>query len=332
MEGDVTVAVEHSTRQLQGRPRDHRQGADHPQIPARSPASISPAPSCRSTHDGFKAGDKVILNGWGVGENHHGGFAAARPGAGRLAGAVPETLTTPRPWRSAPPAIPPCWRDGARGAWREARRRRSPGHRCGRRRRLDRHRAARQARLHASSPRPAGSPRRPIPQGLGAARDHRSQRVRHAGQAARQGALGRCHRLPSARPRSPMCCRRSMPEATVAACGLAQGMDLPTSVAPFILRGVKLIGINSVTCPHPTAASAAWRRLAARSRLEQARGAHQPCPARRCAAGRRRDRRRQGPRPRRRRSVENRQSAIGSEQCLLPTAYCLLPTACSGRW
>ena len=38
-------------------------------------------------------------------------------------------------------------------------------------------------------------------------------------------------------------------EATVAACGLAQGMDLPTSVAPFILRGVRLIGINSVTTP-----------------------------------------------------------------------------------
>ena len=35
----------------------------------------------------------------------------------------------------------------------------------------------------------------------------------------------------------------------VAACGLAQGMDLPTSVAPFILRGVTLAGINSVMAP-----------------------------------------------------------------------------------
>ena len=40
-------------------------------------------------------------------------------------------------------------------------------------------------------------------------------------------------------------------DGAVAACGLAQGMDLPTSVAPFILRGVKLIGINSVTTPLP---------------------------------------------------------------------------------
>jgi acrylyl-CoA reductase (NADPH) len=35
----------------------------------------------------------------------------------------------------------------------------------------------------------------------------------------------------------------------VAACGLAGGMDLPTSVAPFILRGVCLLGIDSVMCP-----------------------------------------------------------------------------------
>src|SRR5262245_10160724 len=35
----------------------------------------------------------------------------------------------------------------------------------------------------------------------------------------------------------------------VAACGLAGGMDLPSSVAPFILRGVALIGIDSVMCP-----------------------------------------------------------------------------------
>jgi acrylyl-CoA reductase (NADPH) len=37
-------------------------------------------------------------------------------------------------------------------------------------------------------------------------------------------------------------------------------MDLPTSVAPFILRGVKLIGINSVTCP-PARRLEAWRRI-----------------------------------------------------------------------
>lgn len=48
---------------------------------------------------------------------------------------------------------------------------------------------------------------------------------------------------------------------TVAACGLAQGMDLPGSVAPFILRGVTLAGIDSVMAPMPARLDA-WARLA----------------------------------------------------------------------
>jgi acrylyl-CoA reductase (NADPH) len=47
----------------------------------------------------------------------------------------------------------------------------------------------------------------------------------------------------------------------VAACGNAGGMDLPTSVAPFILRGVSLLGINSVTIPR-SLREEAWARLA----------------------------------------------------------------------
>ena len=48
---------------------------------------------------------------------------------------------------------------------------------------------------------------------------------------------------------------------TVTACGLAQGLDFPASVAPFILRGVKLIGIDSVMAPLNKRVSA-WQRLA----------------------------------------------------------------------
>jgi len=47
----------------------------------------------------------------------------------------------------------------------------------------------------------------------------------------------------------------------IAACGLAGGMDLPSSVAPFILRGVCLLGIDSVMCPVDLR-KAAWNRLA----------------------------------------------------------------------
>jgi acrylyl-CoA reductase (NADPH) len=46
----------------------------------------------------------------------------------------------------------------------------------------------------------------------------------------------------------------------IAACGNAAGMDLHTSVAPFILRGVSLLGVNSVTLPRPVREEA-WNRL-----------------------------------------------------------------------
>jgi acrylyl-CoA reductase (NADPH) len=49
-------------------------------------------------------------------------------------------------------------------------------------------------------------------------------------------------------------------DGAIAACGLAGGMDLPASVAPFILRGVSLLGINSVTAPNALRREA-WMRL-----------------------------------------------------------------------
>jgi acrylyl-CoA reductase (NADPH) len=57
----------------------------------------------------------------------------------------------------------------------------------------------------------------------------------------------------------------------ITACGLAAGMDLPTSVAPFILRGVCLLGIDSVMCPIELRKTA-WSRLASdldRSKLAE---------------------------------------------------------------
>ncbi len=56
-------------------------------------------------------------------------------------------------------------------------------------------------------------------------------------------------------------CASTMSEGAVAACGLAQGMDFPSTVAPFILRGVKLLGINSVTQPLEIREKA-WARIA----------------------------------------------------------------------
>ncbi|MHB1584677.1 MAG: MDR family oxidoreductase [Acidimicrobiales bacterium] len=54
---------------------------------------------------------------------------------------------------------------------------------------------------------------------------------------------------------------RAAARATVAACGLAGGPDLPTTVLPFILRNVRLQGVDSVNCPADVRREA-WRRLA----------------------------------------------------------------------
>jgi acrylyl-CoA reductase (NADPH) len=56
-------------------------------------------------------------------------------------------------------------------------------------------------------------------------------------------------------------CAQTKYRGLVAACGLAQGMDFPASVAPFILRGVSLLGIDSVMAPHDVR-KPAWERLA----------------------------------------------------------------------
>jgi acrylyl-CoA reductase (NADPH) len=56
-------------------------------------------------------------------------------------------------------------------------------------------------------------------------------------------------------------CATTRYRGVVTACGLAGGMDLPASVAPFILRGVTLVGIDSVMCPRPERLLA-WQRLA----------------------------------------------------------------------
>jgi acrylyl-CoA reductase (NADPH) len=67
-------------------------------------------------------------------------------------------------------------------------------------------------------------------------------------------------------------CAQTRYGGTVTACGLAQGMDFPATVAPFILRGVRLVGIDSVMCPQPRR-QRAWQMLATdldRDRLDAA--------------------------------------------------------------
>ena len=72
---------------------------------------------------------------------------------------------------------------------------------------------------------------------------------------------GRARWTRSAAARSPTYSRRSRYDGAVAACGLAQGSDLPTTVMPFILRDVTLAGVDSVLAPREKR-EAAWGRLA----------------------------------------------------------------------
>ena len=101
------------------------------------------------------------------------------------------------------------------------------------------------------------------------------RRVRSARSA------GRAPWMRSAATRSRMLCRMTKYGGTVAACGLAQGMDLPASVAPFILRGVTLAGVDSVMAPK-AARVEAWARLA-RDLDREARGHDGDAPRRRRA-------------------------------------------------
>jgi acrylyl-CoA reductase (NADPH) len=258
MDGDVTVDVEHSTVNYK----------DALALTAKAPIirafplipGIDFAGTVRTSgHPGFAPGDKVVLNGWGVGETHHGGFAErARVRADWLV-KLPGSLDTARAMaigtagytamlcvmaledQGVEPGDGEVLVTGAAGG-------------VG---------SVAIALLSKLGYRVAASTGRTAEadylRQLGAAsvidRGEFSGPVKMLARSRWAGAVDVVGSTTLAHVLSQM-----NYGATVAACGLAQGMDLPTSVAPFILRAVKLIGIDSVMCPMPRR-SEAWRRL-----------------------------------------------------------------------
>ena len=109
---------------------------------------------------------------------------------------------------------------------------------------LGRGRAARGTRLHRRRLHGAGAGGR-LPARARRLGDHRPQRPLGPGQAAADRALGRRRRRGGSHTRWSTPARTRF-NGAVAACGLAQGADLPGTVLPFILRGVTLYGINCV--------------------------------------------------------------------------------------
>jgi acrylyl-CoA reductase (NADPH) len=259
MEGDVTVDVEYSTVNykdalaLTGKAPIIR---SFPLIPGIDFAGRVRA----SSHAGFSPGDKVILNGWGVGESHHGGFAERARVRGQWLVKVPDGLDTARAMAigtagyTAMLCVMALEDQGVKPGDGEI--------------------------LVTGAAGGVGSVAIAVLSKLGytvaasTGRTEESDFLKRLGAASvidRGEFTGPVKMLAKSRWAGAVDAVGSTTLAnvlsqmnyggTVAACGLAQGMDLPTSVAPFILRAVKLIGIDSVMCPMERRTEA-WRRIA----------------------------------------------------------------------
>ena len=258
-DGEVSIAVDYSTLNYKDSlaiTGDSPVIRSFPMVPGIDLAGTVEACS----NDAFQPGDKVILNGWGVGENHWGGLAQkARLQANWLI-KLPDAFTTELAMgigtagytamlcilalekNDVKPEDGEIIVTGAAGGVGSVA-------------------IAVLAKLGftvvASSGRPeqAGYLR-----SLGVAevieRNELSEPGRPLGKERWAGAIDvvGSHTLANI-------CAATKYGGTVTACGLAQGPDLPATVMPFILRGVSLVGIDSVYAPAELRLEA-WQRLA----------------------------------------------------------------------
>jgi acrylyl-CoA reductase (NADPH) len=265
MAGDVTIAVEHSTVNykdglaITGKAPIIRR---YPLIPGVDFSGTVIA----SAHKDFKPGDKVVLNGWSVGESHHGGYAARARVPGDWLVPIPEGFSTADAMAigtagfTAMLAVMALEEQGVKPADGDVV---VTGAAGGVGSMATSLLAKLGYRVTASTGRL--SEERYL-KSLGAAnvidRNEFATPVKPLGKMRWAGAIDSVGSITLANLLS-----QTNYGGTVAACGLAQGSDLPTTVMPFILRGVKLVGIDSVHCPKPKRL-AAWRLLA--SHLDKA--------------------------------------------------------------
>ena len=258
MEGDVTVAVEWSTINY----KDGLALTSKAPVVRRFPMipGIDLAGTVESSsHPAWKQGDKVIVNGWGLGETHLGAFAEKARVKGDWAVRLPGTMSARDAMAigtagyTAMLAIMALERAGITPA-------RGPVIITGAAGGVGSVAVANLAKLGyaviASTGRLSESD---YLKGLGATeiidRKELTGSPRALGKERWAGGIDAVGSTTLANVLS-----MTRYGGAVAACGLAGGMDLPTSVAPFILRGVTLIGIDSVMCPMDLRRQA-WRRL-----------------------------------------------------------------------
>jgi acrylyl-CoA reductase (NADPH) len=267
MDGDVTVRVEYSTVNY----KDGLAVTGNAPVVRRFPmiAGIDFAGTVESSSSpNWKPGDKVILNGWGLGETHLGAYAEKARVKGDWLVRLPAGMTARDAMAigtagyTAMLAVMALERAGlapARGAIVVTGAVGGVGSVA----------VALLAKLGypviASTGRPEEAS---YLKGLGAGEIiERKELSGPARPLAKERWAGGIDSVGSTTLANVLSMTRY--GGAVAACGLAGGMDLPGSVAPFILRGVSLLGIDSVMCPLPLRQEA-WRRLAAdleRSRI-----------------------------------------------------------------
>ena len=258
MEGDVTVRVEWSTLNY----KDGLAVTGSAPVVRRFPmvAGIDFAGTVeQSSHPRWKAGDRVICNGWGLGETHLGAYAEKARVKGDWLVRLPDNISARNAMaigtagytamlavlaleqHGLTPASGPVVVTGAAGGVGSVA-------------------TAILAKLGyhviASTGRPAEAG---YLKGLGAAEViERNELSGPAKPLARERWAGGVDSVGSTTLASLLSMTKY--RGAIAACGLAGGMDLPTSVAPFILRGVCLLGIDSVMCPLELR-EVAWKRL-----------------------------------------------------------------------
>jgi acrylyl-CoA reductase (NADPH) len=258
MDGDVTVAVDWSTLNY----KDGLALTGKSPVVRRFPmiAGIDFAGTVEtSSHPNWKAGDKVILNGWGLGETHLGAFAQKARVKGDWLVRLPDKISERDAMAigtagyTAMLAVMALERAGMTPG-------RGPVIVTGAAGGVGSVAVATLSKLGytviASTGRPAEAD---YLKGLGAAEIIERKELTGAPRAlGKERWAGGIDAVGSTTLGNVLSMTRY--GGAVAACGLAGGMDLPTTVAPFILRGVSLLGIDSVMCPLPLRQEA-WRRL-----------------------------------------------------------------------
>jgi acrylyl-CoA reductase (NADPH) len=259
MEGDVTVRVEWSTLNY----KDGLAVTGKAPVVRRFPmiAGIDFAGTVEaSSHPQWKAGDKVICDGWGLGETHLGAYAEKARVKGDWLVRLPEGMSS----REAM-AIGTAGYTAMLSVLALEKYGLTPSH---------------GPILVTGAAGGVGSVATAILSKLGYRVVASTGRMAEADYLRDLGAAEVIDRAELSGPAKPLAKERwaggidsvgsttlanvlSMTKygGAVAACGLAAGMDLPTSVAPFILRGVCLLGIDSVMCPIERR-KIAWSRLA----------------------------------------------------------------------